>query len=409
MERNATSSTQENHSERNRARVLQHLYHSSVASRAQIAKALSLTPAAITKITARMLDEGLITEVGAIEGARNRRSIGLSIDTSAFRVIGVKFARSLIHIGLFDLAGTPERSWTRAASGADLDETVERLRSLVRDILASHDDVIAVGMAVPGPYLRDAGHTAVVSSMQEWRTVNFRREFEHAFDVPVFIEQDARAGALAQYLFDPRPDNEHLAYYLLGEGVGLGVIEHGETIDGARGAATEVGHISIDCEGRPCECGNRGCLERYCSAVAIHETLDEAGDIVPDSASMTHLEACEALFARAAAGDARALGLVRRIGTVVGYGCVTVINAFNPSRVVIGDIVAGAGEPLLEAVRAVVAERVLPELARSTAISLSRLPADAAVTGAAAVAITRFLEHPSWFSVPARRAATADD
>lgn len=89
--------------------------------------------------------------------------------------------------------------------------------------------------------------------------------------------------------------------------------------------------------------------------------------------------------------------LVERIGTFVGYGCVTICNAFNPSRIVIGDIVAQAGEPLLQRVREVACERVIPEIMQSTQIELSALPTDAAVTGAAAVAITYILDHPSQF------------
>lgn len=75
----------------------------------------------------------------------------------------------------------------------------------------------------------------------------------------------------------------------------------------------------------------------------------------------------------------------------------TICNAFNPSRIVIGDIVAQAGEPLLQRVREVVGERVIPEITQSTQIELSALPTDAAVTGAAAVAITYILDHPSQF------------
>ena len=216
----------------------------------------------------------------------------------------------------------------------------------------------------------------------------------------MIIEQDARAGALAQYLFDPQPRNENLAYYLLGEGIGLGVIDHGSMINGALGTATEIGHVSVDVHGIPCDCGNVGCLERYCSAVAIHDLLNEDRTIVPDSPALTHHEACIALFELAGRGDTRAQELVRRIGTYVGYGCVTICNAFNPSRIVIGDIVAEAGEPLLDRVREVVRERVLPELVESTAIELSTLPTDAAVTGAAAVAIMYILDHPSRFFTP---------
>ena len=394
---------QQNTSEYNRARVLQYIYHHDVVSRAQVAKALHLTPAALSKISNHLLDSGAITETGSLKGRSKRRSIGLAVHTEQHQVLGVKFARSLIQIGLFDLAGNSKSIWVDQATDYPTPaDAVESVRTLIHSILRKFPKIMAIGIAVPGPYLKNIGHTAVVSSMQQWREVNFRNEFEHAFDVPVIIEQDARAGVLAQYLFAHTQDDS-LAYYLLGEGIGLGVIDHGNVIDGALGSATEIGHVSIDVNGRPCECGNVGCLERYCSAVAIHDTLNELGSgtgseaIVPNSADLTHNEACAALFERAEAGDERAKELVERIGTYVGYGCVTICNAFNPSRIVIGDIVAQAGTPLLERVREVVAERVLPEIANSTTIELSGLPTDAAVTGAAAVAIMHILDHPSKF------------
>ena len=266
-----TTTEQQTLSEYNRARTLQYLHHHGIASRAQIAKALHLTPAALSKISNHLLASGAIVETGALEGKGNRRSIGLAVNARAFQVLGVKFARSLIEIGLFDLAGKP--SFIRelpTVENTTIPQAIESLHAEIRRLLAEHPHILAIGMAVPGPYLRDRGHTAVVSSMGQWRQVNFRAEFEHAFDVPVIIEQDARAGALAQYLFDPNPANENLAYYLLGEGIGLGVIDHGTVINGSLGAATEIVHVSIDVNGKACDCGNVGCLERYCSAVAIH-------------------------------------------------------------------------------------------------------------------------------------------
>ena len=99
----ARATSQASVSESNRSRIVKHLYHNGISSRAQIAKALELTPAAITKITARLIEAGMIEETGDLEGSKNRRSIGLKLDTARFRVIGVKFARSLVQIGVFDL------------------------------------------------------------------------------------------------------------------------------------------------------------------------------------------------------------------------------------------------------------------------------------------------------------------
>ena len=255
----------------------------------------------------------MIEETGDLEGSKNRRSIGLKLNTTHFRIIGIKFARSLVQIGVFGLCGNA-LSIENLPTVYDntIDDTIATIHQRVEQLLDNDPSIVAIGMAVPGPYLRNVGRTAVVSSMQGWRRINFIDEFVTAFRVPVFIEQDARAGALAHYLFDPSVHADgNLAYYLVGEGVGLGVIDNGRLINGFLGAATEIGHISIDVNGRPCDCGNIGCLNAYCSTPAIHDTLIADGTVVPGAADMTHTEAARALFAKAGDGDEAAIAIVR--------------------------------------------------------------------------------------------------
>ena len=385
--------------ETNRSRIMRHLYRNGVSSRAQIATALGLTPAAITKITAQLIEAHAIEETGDLDGKKNRRSIGLALDTAHFHVIGVKFARSLVQIGVFDLTGNQSSLTTLPyVSNDTIGETIATVHSTIEQLLHEDPTIVAIGMAVPGPYLRNNGHTAVVSSMQGWRAINFIDEFVNSFTVPVFIEQDARAGVLANSLFDPNSNGEpNLAYYLVGEGVGLGVIDHGRIINGALGTATEIGHVSIDVNGKPCDCGNIGCLECYCSTPAIHQMLIDNGTIVNGADSMSHTEACRALFALAHHGDEAALAMIRTIGTYIGYGCLIIFNTFNPHTIVIGDIVSEAGQPLLDEIKRTVRQRAIPEIYESTTIRLTTMPTDATVLGAAAVAINYLLDHPSDF------------
>lgn len=385
--------------ETNRSRIMRHLYRNGVSSRAQIATALGLTPAAITKITAQLIEAHAIEETGDLDGKKNRRSIGLALDTAHFHVIGVKFARSLVQIGVFDLTGNQSSLTTLPyVSNDTIGETIATVHSTIEQLLHEDPTIVAIGMAVPGPYLRNNGHTAVVSSMQGWRAINFIDEFANSFTVPVFIEQDARAGVLANSLFDPNSNGEpNLAYYLVGEGVGLGVIDHGRIINGALGTATEIGHVSIDVNGKPCDCGNIGCLECYCSTPAIHQMLIDNGIIVNGADGMSHTEACRALFALAHHGDEAALAMIRTIGTYIGYGCLIIFNTFNPHTIVIGDIVSEAGQPLLDEIKRTVRQRAIPEIYESTTIRLTTMPTDATVLGAAAVAINYLLDHPSDF------------
>lgn len=385
----------------NRSRVVHHLYRHGVCTRAEIAHALELTAPGITKIVAKLIELGIVRETGDVLGKLNRRSIGLSLNENRYRVIGVKFARSLVEIGLFKLDGELlSLEDLPPVSNENIPETMRAIKSRVNRLLRENPSVVAVGVAVPGPYIRDAGYIVTVTTMQGWKGINFIDEFTHAFRVPVFIEQDARAGALAQSLFASSVTSSDIAYFLVGEGVGLGVIEHGRLVNGSRGAATEIGHVSIDVNGRPCECGNVGCLERYCSAAAIHAMLEEPAnrDLIADIGHLTPAQASNALFDQAFKGEQRAVELVQEVARYVGYGCVTIINAFNPEQIIIGDIVAKAGHILLDEVNRVVRSRVLPDLCEGTEILLSTLPADATVTGAGAVAADQFLQHPSQFT-----------
>ena len=125
--------------------------------------------------------------------------------------------------------------------------------------------------------------------------------------------------------------------------------------------------------------------------------LAEEGTLVPGAAGMEHAEACRRLFLLAREGNAQARDMVRTIGRYVGYGCLIIFNTFNPERIVIGDIVSEAGQTLLDAIERVVEQRAIGAIAEATTITLSTMPTDATVLGAAAVATTQFLDHPSQF------------
>jgi len=184
------SAQQSSISENNRSRILQYLYRNGISSRAQIAKAIELTPAAITKITAKLLFRDVIEETGDMEGDKNRRSIGLNLNCAKYHVVGVKFARSLVQIAVFDLkCNRISLTDLPTVDEEHIPETVEQIRATVRQLIADDSSIVAVGMAVPGPYLVEEGRTALVSSMQGWRQVNFIKEFSEAFNVPVFVEQ----------------------------------------------------------------------------------------------------------------------------------------------------------------------------------------------------------------------------
>lgn len=385
--------------EMNRSAIVKILQQREICSRADIAKEMGLTQASITKIVAVLIEMGIVSEVGSIKGNGNRRSIGLKLNTESFWVIGVKFARHMFAVGVFDISGKLyAQQETEYSIEQDERVVLSTMKEQIHDMLKRYKDIVAIGLALPGPYLRDEGRIAMITRMPFWHNINFVKEFKNEFNKPLFIEQDANAGALAEWWFGDHDRPLHtLAYLLDGEGLGSGIVTNGKLLLGGQGAASELGHISVDVLGPRCECGNYGCLEMYCSVPAM---LKLAQQRVPEcfvKEYQNRTDACNAVFEAARSGNKKALEVVNEIAEYLGYGCVTLINAYNPDVIVIGDRVSQGGDLLLPTIKEVVIQRTIPELYNRVQIKLSHLKVDSSLYGAAAIATDRVLRMPSAF------------
>lgn len=385
--------------EMNRSAVVKILQQREVCSRADIAKQMGLTQASITKIVAALMEMGIVSEVGSIKGSGNRRSIGLKLNADRHQIIGVKFSRHMFSVGVFDISGKIyTHSEIEYSIEQDQKSVLSAMKKQIHNMLEKYKNVVAIGLALPGPFLQDEGRIAVVTQMPTWHNINFIEEFKYEFNKPFFFVHDANAGALAEWWFGDHARPLHtLAYFLVGEGVGSGIIERGNLLLGVQGAASEIGHISVDVKGPRCECGNYGCLELYCSAPAMVKMAQQR---VPECLSKSHqqsMDACNAIFKAARKGNEKALEVVQEVAEYIGYGCVTLINSYNPDIIVIGDIVSQGGDLLLPTIQEVVKQRVISELNSRVQIKISSLKVDPTLYGAAAIATDKVLQMPSAF------------
>lgn len=382
--------------EMNRSLILKILKQKGVCSRAELAKQTGLTNAAITKIVSALINIGIVNETGLIKGNANRRSIGLQLNGKHYQVIGVKFARQMFAVGVFDITGKIyEKCEKKYGDQEDYEVVFEKIRQYINAYINKYPNIVAIGCAIPGPYLRHEGRIAMITQMhRKWRNVDFISEFKKSFSIPVFLEHDANAGALAEWWFGnhPRP-LDSLVYFLVGEGVGAGIIEHGHLVVGAQGAAGEIGHVSINYNGPLCECGNYGCLELYCCAKAMLQKYEER--MAPNSVPMNN---CEQLFQAARSGNHLAMEIVEETARYIGYGCVMLINAYNPQIICIGDVVSAGGDLMLKTIQNVVKERVIPELYNRVQIQITDFEIDPILYGAAALATDNILQVPSAFT-----------
>ena len=395
-DKNVAGSNNSDLTEMNRSAIVR-ILQQKMCSRADIARMTGLTQASVTKITAVLIEMGIVSEVGIIKGNGNRRSIGLRLNAEDRLVIGVKFSRHMFTIGVFDISGKLYTvRQTDFEVTKDTGEVIAKIKKQIHGLLKKYTNVVAIGMAVPGPFFREKGRIAVITAMPGWHDVDFVSEFSDEFDKPVFIEQDANAGAMAEWWFGKhnRPVTT-LAYLLAGEGIGSGVVDNGNLLLGMKGVASEIGHMSIDVNGPKCECGNFGCLELYCSAPQMIRLAKRKIPKLLGDRYNNRSEECNAVFDAARGGNKKAEAVVNEIGRYLGYGCINILNAYNPDIIVIGDILSKGGDLLLPVIMETIKERVVPEIYDNAEIEMSELGIDSTLLGAAAIATDKVLRRPS--------------
>lgn len=378
----------------NRALVLRYLIDHGVASRADMAKETGLTAASISKITSALLHMEVLQETDVFGGNRGRKAIGLSINPRRFKVVGVNFTRRSFSVGVFDLGGTLYDGHTEMISPTQGGiQCLRQIRSVIENCIAKYPEIAAIGMAVPGPYLKKEHRISVMTNAPEWQTVDFESEMQNIMGRPVFFEHDANAAAMAEWYYNADcADKSTLVYFMMDDGVGAGVVQNGAVFDGHKGYAGEIGHMSIDVNGPRCQCGNYGCLELYCSAIEFVKEAQRGLAAHPQS-SLNHLYNFDELdvFSAAKAGDSYAVELVERTGFCLGCGIINIIYAYSPSCVVLGGRMIGGGSLMMNSIMKTVCERMNPEILQGVQIVYSRLRNDPVFTGAATVAANQLL------------------
>jgi glucokinase len=265
----------------------------------------------------------------------------------------------------------------------------------VLEVLARESGVSmsAVGMGVPGLVDRARGATLFLPNLPtQWRGVDVAGILGGRLGCPVYLLNDVRTATLGELTYGCGRGVGTLLFFALGTGVGGGVVVDGRLRLGALGAAGEMGHQTIDPDGRLCGCGNRGCLETVASGPAI--TAEGVWLMLAGRAPHLHRlchgqpgEVTPKLMAEAAeAGDEAVLDAIRRIAGWLAIGIANVVQALYPDLVVLGGGVSGMGPVLLDAIRSGVRSRIGMFPAHDLRIERSALGDKAGLYGGVALA-----------------------
>ena len=304
-----------------------------------------------------------------------------------------------------DLGGTNLRTAVVASDGEILDKHKEATKAvdgwmkvvarLIDNIKRQLEigaqkgaKVVAVGVGAPGVILVDKGIVVKSPNFPDWNNLPLKNELEKALSIPVFIENDANAAALGEKWRGAGRDIRSMIHLTLGTGVGGGIILDNKIWHGADGMAGEIGHMTLIPDGRQCTCGNTGCLEMYASARGIVQSFREELERQKLSAAGDLKEVTsEKVYQAAREGDAVARRVMKDMGRMLGIGIASLINIFNPERVVIGGGVKDAWPLFIGATHEEIMKRAFQVPAERTEIVPSSLGDDAGMVGAAAVAL----------------------
>jgi glucokinase len=271
---------------------------------------------------------------------------------------------------------------TDAARGAD--GGLRRLFALGRQALdASRAEVAAVGIGCGGPLDSSTGVLIAPLHLPGWTDVPIVELASSELGLPAVLDNDATAAAAGEHRFGAGRGTRNMVYVTVSTGVGGGVVLDGRVFRGSTGNGGELGHVTVDWNGRVCKgCGRRGCLEAYASGTSIAERAREAG---------MEVETASEVAAAARAGDAVAERVWAETCAALACGVASLANVFEPERVVIGGGVSREGEQLLGPVRERVRAEVIAPVARSLDVVAAELGETVGVVGAAAVAFERVL------------------
>lgn len=383
--------------EQNLSLILKLMHKLNVCSRAQLAEMSGLKQSTITNIINRFMDCGIVNETGSFIGKKGRRSIGVELNNELYRVIGVRLSRSAYSVGRFDVNGGIEQEIRRSVrADSSVENVLDEIERDIRELVASSQQkVVAIGMAVPGPYLANDSRILLITGARKWENVNFKKDFASRFDIPFYIEHDANAGVMAEWWYgERRLEQETYLYVAAGSGIGAGIIINGQVFHGTMGIAGEIGHITINCNGLTCSCGKKGCLEMYASSSAVCRDISRMVASGRQSTLGTDPEFEQAVEAYHA-GDPAAREAFFRSAEYLGIGISSMIYAYNPGIIIIGDDMARGGAEYLEQVKKAAKQWTLPEIYEGTRIYLSSFSNDPAWVGAAALAIEKSFQQPS--------------
>jgi glucokinase len=313
-------------------------------------------------------------------------------------VVGVDVGGTKVAAGLVDHTGeishvTRVRMVCDADAAAGLNSVIEALDSLLATAQQSRYTIRAIGICAPGPLDPNTGVVINPPNVPCWRNFPLAAEISNRYRLPVKIENDASAAALAEVLWGAGKGYTKVFYISIGTGIGTGLILDGHIYNGRTGAAPEGGHVSIDYRGPTCGCGKRGCIEVFISGTAIAKRAQaklEAANLSRSpmldlAGGKSALVTCELVNQAYAGGDPIAKATLLETVELLAVSLGNTIDLLEPDVIIVGGGVAGMLQPFFDELRARIPSWCINSRCREIPLLSAHYGANSGIAGGAAL------------------------
>ena len=365
--------------------LLKEIVANSPISRAKLSEITGLNKSTVSSQINSLIEKKLIFEIGQGQSSGGRKPVMLVFNKNAGYSIGIDIGVDYMNGLLTDLKGNIVLDDYRLLENPSPEIVKDLLFSMIKHFIEQMPEspygLIGICLGVPGLVNRE--QQIIFTPNFDWDyDMNLKAQIEQEFQVPVFVENEANAGAHGEKEFGVAKNYENLIYVSVSTGIGIGIIMKNELYRGVKGLAGEMGHITIDLNGLKCSCGNRGCWELYASEKALLKSLPH------------HLQksSLQELTEQANQNNPEILMALENFGYYLGIGLTSILNTFNPEAVIIRNDVIEALPMVLNSVRNSISLRIHHQFANSYDLLLSSLGKNATALGASSLVIEHFLE-----------------
>lgn len=326
----------------NRKRIIKLLSEERELTKLEIARNLDISVPTVTTIVGELIEEGLVEEAGMAGSTGGRKPMIIRFLPDSRFSIGVDLGTDFVRTILTNLDSKIIVDKRSELKSKEESYVLESIVQLIKEVMKEHgiekELLLGVGFSLPGTVDEENLKLEVAANLK-LKNLYFNG-IMNLFEVPVYLENEANAGALAEWQLGIAKDKKNVIYISVTEGVGGGIIIDGKMYKGTAMRAGEIGHMTINKNGRQCNCGKKGCWETYASKKAL---LNDYKEI-----SSEDIDNIKVIMERYKARDDNAVKVIEKYINDLAEGIQNLLFIFNPDNIVIGGDISAYPEVLLQ-------------------------------------------------------------